>query len=267
MNRKSALFAVVLLLSAPRIASAGWVAKQTTKGEGAGAGQSATLSFDNDLLRIDSEPNPSVIIDIGAGKFTFLNHQKKKHASITFAEVIKMRDQQIAMIKEQLPKMPPEVKKQFEEQLKAMQGGESALKLKATGKKDKVNGYECEIFTFVTTEGEGEACIASKCPGVDVEGFKKAIIKLSDRLAALGGGPGSFTASLQLGKYGIPVRTKQPFKADAKQRVEAVSEMSEIKTTKIDPTRFKVPGDYKEDDLKRVMGLEQAEPAEPSPKP
>src|SRR5207248_2627359 len=117
----------------------------------------------------------SVIIDLEAGRLTFLNHKDKKHASITIEEIIKMRDAQIAQIKAQLPSMPPEVKKQMEDQIKLMEGGEKSadLDVKTTGKKDKVNGYDCEVFKWTGSDGGGEACIATKITGVDPSGFKK----------------------------------------------------------------------------------------------
>src|SRR5882724_872191 len=168
-------FASLVLSSSP--AFAGWTAKQSSTS--GGKTEMADLSFDNDFFRIDSGQNaPSVIIDFGAGRLTFLNHEKKKHASITLEEVMAMRDQQIAMMKKELPKMQPEMRKQVEEQIKLAEGNgkdaKKSLALKDSKKKDKINGYDCEVYTWTAPDGDGEACIAAKAAGVDPASFKKA---------------------------------------------------------------------------------------------
>src|SRR4029077_33966 len=115
-----------------------------------------------------------------------LNHEKKKHAEITLEEVIKLRDQQIEQMEKMLPQLPPETRKQVEAQLKAIKGDgkpKKQLELKSLGKKDKVNGYNCELYTWSAADCDGEACIADKSVGVDPAPFKKATEKMSEKLS------------------------------------------------------------------------------------
>jgi uncharacterized protein DUF4412 len=255
MIRTPSVAATALLLLSGT-AHAGWTAKQSSTS--GGKNESADLFFENDFFRIDPDKTTSVIIDLNGGKLTFLNHERKKHASITIEEVIKLRDQQLAEVKKQLPNMPPEMRKQMEAQIKMMEGeasGKRALDLKDQNKKDKVNGYECKVYTWSATDGGGEACIADKNVGVDPAAFKKATEKLADKLAVLSGGrggPSSF-AMLQLGKHGFPVRTKQKVSYGEKS-IEVVSEMSDIKNAKIEADKFQPPKDYEKSDLANVIG-------------
>jgi hypothetical protein len=238
----------------PGVARAGWTAKLTSSSDG--PKQSAELFFDNDHFRTDAENAPTLIVELNTGKVTILNPKLKKYASVTLDEMVKLRDQNIAELKKQLPNMPPEMRKQLEDQIKLMEGqgakAKKDLALTDQKKKDKVNGYDCNVYTWSAADGDGEACIAEKIAGVDATEFRKATAKLADKLSAISGGPSSY-AMLTLGTHGFPVRTKQKLKLGDKQ-LEVVSEMSDIKTTKLDPAKFQPPKEYAQGDLPSVLG-------------
>jgi hypothetical protein len=250
----SAVVAALLFVAWSGIAHAGWTAKLTSGSQG--PKQSADLFFDNDFFRTDAQNAPTLIVELNTGKVTILNHRLKKHVSVTLDEMVKLRDQNIAELKKQLPNMPPEMRKQLEDQIKLMEGQgkgpKKDLVLKDLKKKDKVNGYDCNLFSWSAPDGDGEACIADKIEGVDATQFRKATAKLADKLAAISGGPSSY-AMLTLGTHGFPVRTKQKMKLGDKQ-LEVISEMSEIKTAKLEPAKFQPPTDYEKGDLPSVLG-------------
>jgi hypothetical protein len=195
-----------------------------------------------------------VVIDLGGGKFTFINHKDKKHASVTVEELADMRNQMLAQMKQQLPNLPPEVKKQVEAQIAEAEGApKPEATPKSTGKSLKVNGYDCTVFAWKEGESANEACISSKLV-IDVKEFSTATTKLSDRLSKATGGKGGsgMFAMLELGKHGFPVQTKRTIK-QGETTIEAVSEISELKTTKLEPAKFEVPKGYEKGDLKSVM--------------
>jgi hypothetical protein len=216
--------------------------------------QTSTLFFEKGLFRVDPDAGSTVVIDLTAGKFTFINHKEKKHASITVEELIKMRDQTLAQMKAQLPNLPPEVKKQVEAQIAEAEGAPKAESIpKDTGKKEKINGYDCNVWAWKQADSANEACIASKL-GIDVKEFASATAKLSDRLSKATGGKGGtgMFAMLELGKHGFPVATKRVIK-QGETTVEAISEISEIKPGKIEAVKFEVPKGYESGDLQSVM--------------
>jgi hypothetical protein len=252
MIREPFAVLIPLMLASPD-AHAGWTAKLTSSS--GGPKQTAELFFDNDWFRTDSEKAPSIIIDLGNGKLTILNHAKKKHATVTLDEMVKLRDKNIQELKAQLPKMQPEMRKQLEDQIKLMEGqgpgAKKDLALKDAKKKDNVNGYACNVFTWSASDGDGEACIADKVGGVDPLAFRKSTEKLADKLSVISGGPATY-AILSLGKHGFPVRTKQKVKLGA-QEIEIVSEMSDIHAAKIAAEKFQAPKEYEKSDLMSVI--------------
>jgi hypothetical protein len=255
MIRTPALMTLIFALTPAASAYAGWTAKQVSKSVGGDAkqvSQKSELLFDRDLFRIDQEDNTSVIMDLSTGKMTMLNHKSKQHASLTLEQMVAMRDQQLAMMKAQLPQMPPEIRKQAEAKLKEIEeSAKLAIAPKSTGKKDKVGAYDCTLYTWTAPDGENEACVATSV-GVDVSGFAKATAKLAEKLSAVGAGSPSF-AMLQLGKHGFPVRTKRTIK-NGGQSIDAISEVSEIKEAKLDAAKFQVPPGYKETDFMTLAG-------------
>src|SRR2546430_13074465 len=92
---------IALALLGSTTAHAGWTAKQTSSTDG--KEESADLYFENDLFRIDPDKSTSVIIDLNKGNLTFLNHEKKKHAEITLEDAIKLRDEQISKMEQNVP--------------------------------------------------------------------------------------------------------------------------------------------------------------------
>lgn len=253
--RKQSLVLAFVVASFPAAAEAGWTAKLTSKSTGTKAEpQISSLYFEKGLFRVDADAGTTVVMDLGAGKFVFINHKDKKHASITVDEMIKMRDQTLAQMKTQLPNLPPEVKKQVEAQIAEAEGAPNPESVpKATGKTQKINGYDCTVYAWKQGPSANEACLSSKL-SVDTKEFAAATAKLSERLNKATGGKAAsgMFAMLELGKHGLAVQTKSTLK-QGENTVETVSEMSDIKAEKVAPAKFEVPAGYEAGDLQSVM--------------
>lgn len=257
MKRIAQLVFVATTCSIPGLAEAGWHAKQIDRSGADKPPQESHLFCEAEQLRVDQPDKNSVIIHLGSGTFTMLDHAKKAYFSITLEEMLGMRDRMMQQMKAQLKDMPPEVQKQMEAQMKAVEGTSSAeaqIQLKATGKKETVHGYSCEVYQWTAPDGVGEACIAHKL-SVDMKPFIAATAKLGDKLAKLTGGkqgPAAF-AMLTMAKQGFPIRTKRSSQVGG-NTVEITSEITSIEAMKIDGAKFQVPKDYARQDMGQMMG-------------
>ncbi|MCK6548063.1 DUF4412 domain-containing protein [Myxococcota bacterium] len=239
---------------APSVAQAGWVATQSSKSIGVGTPipQISKLAYEKNFFRIDNPDDTSVILDLASGKVSLLNHKKKLFAAMTLDDIKKQRDDYLAKARAQLPSMDAQTRATVEAHLAEIEGRtkKDEMKLNPTGAKDKVAGYECTVFRWTSRQGDGEACIAAK-PPLDVVAFTKDMLRLADRLEAIGGGGGVGSFST-LGKQGFPMRTRQTM-MNGSTVLDVVTEITELKEQKVDGTRFHVPGDYKASDAQTVM--------------
>lgn len=256
MNKPLLGLALAFAAAWPTAARAGWTATQTSKSiadKGTPVPQTAKLSCDKSQFRVDQADDSSVIIDLESAKVTILNHSKKQWGAMTLDELKALRDKQIGQMKAALPNLPPEVKKKVEEQLAVLEGKAKKADpgIKATGKKDKVGGLDCAIYTWTAQEGPGEACVATKVPA-EVTAFTKSFTQLSEKLGSISGGAG-MSAIATLGKYGFPVRTRHAL-TNGEVTVEVITETTDIKEAKIDPARFVPPADYAKTDLLSMTG-------------
>jgi hypothetical protein len=257
--RTAQLLAVLAATTFASTAYAGFTAKQDNRSVGAGSipTQSSTLMFEKGMLRMDPDKDSTVVIDMIGGKFSVISHKDKKHASVTIEELVQMQQQTVVQMKAQLgnPQMPPEIKKQLEAQIAELDSpAKPEATPKATGKKDKVNGYDCSIFTWKQMGRDHEACIATKV-GVDVKEFAGSAVKLTERFtkASNGKGGSNMFAMIELAKHGFPVRMKQTIVQGA-TTMEAIQEMREIKAEKIEAAKFEIPAGYEKSDIQSVMG-------------
>ncbi|MBK6683533.1 MAG: DUF4412 domain-containing protein [Deltaproteobacteria bacterium] len=243
------LAAGLLFIAGP--AHAGWYAKQThTSGRGS---QDSEMYYEDHKLRIDNPDKTSVVVELGTGGFTFIDHGKKLVATATLDELIKLRDEMMGQMRAQLKAAPPEVRTQIEKSLddqdKAMK---SDPKMEKTAKTDKVAGISCQIYTWKAPDGDGEACLADK-PGVDMGDFRKDATALGKKLAAMGVGRGATSVPLlQLADYGFPMKNKRTMSMGA-QTMEMTTEIKELKSQKVGGDKFTIPADYQKKTFKELM--------------
>ncbi|MCB9655681.1 MAG: hypothetical protein H6729_16275 [Deltaproteobacteria bacterium] len=247
----------------------GWHAVQSHQTTGSKTTQKSELYYARDKLRINTDDNKtSVVVDIDSGKFTFLDHTQKRYASITFEELVALRDRTIAEMKAQLPKMPPAIRQSIEERLKALEDpkAQATPKLKPLGKRDRIGKFNCERFTWDTTDGSGEACIAKK-PGIDITEFVKASTKLSKRLASLGANSAAGDmAILQLAEYGLPVETRRKMSFGGSE-IETTTTITSLENAEVPETQFAAPKGYGAESFEDLMRSQSQPTSAPAPSP
>ena len=115
---------IVFLLLAVT-ARADWTITQRV--EGAMNANPMTLRIKDDKARVDVGAQVSLITDIASGDSITINHNARVYMRIPAAEAQKVRDTAIGL----KPDAPAD-----------------APQLKPSGKKEKIEGFECEVFTW-----------------------------------------------------------------------------------------------------------------------
>jgi hypothetical protein len=245
--------ALALLFSLPTSAfAAGWTAIQVgASGEG-GGGNESRLFYDEGRFRIDAGQK-SYILEFKAEKFLFIDHGDKKYAAATLDEVIDLQNQLLQMMKRSVAQLPEMQRKMAEAQIAKLEQSAKSKKqpdVKKTGKKETVNGYACEVVTWVDDFGDNEACIADKMP-VDVKDFLAQSATLSKRLAEKGATNATPTQAL-LHLPGFPVRTKRTEKMGP-QQMSSTTEIKEMKAFKAEADTFVAPKAYQKGTLSQII--------------
>lgn len=243
----------VLTFAAPAASYAGWSAKQSHKMGDNGGVQLSEMTYGHHKLRIDNPDKTTIVIDLKSGDFTMIDHDKKQFATVTLEELVKMQNEMLAQMKAQLPNMPEQVRAQVQEQLdKQEKANKADISIKSTGKKDKVAGQACEVFTWEGPEGQVEACMSKKV-SVDVSAFRKDAEKLAKKLKASGVGAGAASmVLLQVADRGFPLRTKRTMKLGP-QAIESTTEVQSMKKDDAPKTKFAAPKTYAKQDFKTMM--------------
>ncbi len=239
---------------APSLARAGWYAKQTHSTHGQPTKQTSELYYEDHKLRIDA-PDQQMILDLTTGTMVLIDPARKSFATVTLDELLAARDQALDQMKARLSSLPKEVRAQVEQQIKAMEASAKAdLDLKRTGRKDTINGFRCEVFSWTGPDGKGEACIASKLP-VDTSGFQKDVEVLRSRLNDKGAGTGAASlALLQLAREGFPVRSRQSMIMGPSE-VMSTAELTEIRAMKVPADKLQAPTGYAKRDFRELSGV------------
>ncbi|HEY5893819.1 MAG TPA: DUF4412 domain-containing protein [Chthoniobacterales bacterium] len=196
----------------------------TQKVDAMGQQNTITMKIKGDKVRVDVNPQISTIVNATTGEVTTLIHAQKM--------VMKMSGDQV---------------KAMAQAATAQMGVAHATKpeVKATGKKDKINGYDVEEYTVTQGNVVSHAWIAKDYPN------GKAVL---DALNALNKGPlkeiagaGAVEASVF---PGLPLKTvvESSGKPATTVFLESVTEET------IDPKQFTVPADYKSMEMPALPG-------------
>lgn len=245
------LSVVLTLLASPAFAS-GWTATQVSRMEGGTGEDRAQMRFAGGRLRIDAGEK-SYIIEMKTGQFTFLDHTQKVYATANLAEIVELQKRLIQAMKAQVPRLPPKMRATALERIaqleKSAKGG-TKPEISRTGKKDVVNGYDCEVVKWKDDFGDNEACIATKLP-VDMKPFLKDSAALADRLAKMGASNATPTQAL-FHLPGFPVRTVRkadlaPGQVTSTTLIEGLKKLSPKKDT------FAVPKAYQQRPLQDLI--------------
>jgi hypothetical protein len=207
--------AASLALLTPLVASAGWHAVQEERAIGDGPDipkepLKSDIYFEDGRLRIDQGPYQTMIYDFAEGRMTMISHPDKQFISQSLDDMKAMKAKLDEARAAQMASLHDDVRKELDEKIKTMEKEKAeANKPKATGKKDKVGKFACDVYAWKSEQGVGEMCVSKK-PGVDLSGFVKATEDFSKRLAAITGeGAGAPGGLVEMARLGFPVRTRR----------------------------------------------------------
>jgi Domain of unknown function (DUF4412) len=210
-------FPLVALLCAAGLARADIVIVQNV----AGAGQTGqmTVKVGGDKVRTDVSPQISTITDTATGAITTLMHAERAYVVISAARARAM----------------------IEAATKAVQQGGASPSAsppppKATGRKDKINGYNAAEYTFSNGNMTATYWISTEFPNATA---------VSDALAKLRKGglvemTRAFAPDLST-LPGVPVKTEVNFNGQ-----KIVTELVSATEETVDPTEYQVPAAYTE---------------------
>jgi hypothetical protein len=206
--------AIAAFLGALLVASAGRADLVVVqKVEGGGISGEQTLRFKNDQARCDVAGAFSLLVDRKSGETTTLSHAQKGYMTVS-----------------------PEAAAAMIARLREARGADAPPALVATGKKEKIGAYECEIFTADIGNVKASYWLAKDYPNYPALLAQMDIIE-SNALAASAGTAAPRTKDLP----GMPMKIVME-RNGQKVTVTFVS----AKEEPVDPAIFKIPGDYKE---------------------
>ena len=200
------------------------------KVEGPGQSGDVTVRIKGDKERIDAPSQPTQIIDGKSGEMTELLNEKKTFIRISAEQM----------------KAAAETINKFEDGKEAA----PARKLTSTGKKETINGYETEEFTYQTPQFKASFWVATKYPDA------VAILKQMEAPFSGVWKPSNMGMPNYTDFSGLPLRTEIS-RGDDKVTTSIVS----IKKDPIGAAEFDIPKDFQE--LKKP--LDTAPPPVQSP--
>lgn len=183
-----------------------------------GAGQSGqvTVKVSGNMVRTDVSAGISTITDASTGNITTLVHARKAYMVISSASAKSMIDQMTKVLQHA--------------------GAGAPAQPLPTGRKDKINGYDAEEYTFNNGMLSATYWVSSTFPNADQ--VKDALTKMSKGTLA------SVTRAFapDLTKLpGVPVRTEMEFGGQ-----KLLTDLVSATVQPVDPSEFKPPADYTE---------------------
>jgi hypothetical protein len=189
------------------------------KVDGAGQSGQMTVTVGTDKVRTDISPQVSTITDTTTGQVTTLMHDQKVYMIIS-ADAEKAMCDQMSKTMQQSGVSP----------------SASPAPPKATGKTDKINGYNAAEYTFNNGIIKASYWVSTEFPNAKM---------VSDALARFSKGSladmtKAFTPDLS-SLPGVPVKTEMEFNGQ-KMTTELVSATEQ----QVDPSIYQVPAAYTE---------------------
>lgn len=241
------------------LAAKGWHAVQSqTSGQN---NRTAHMYYANHQLVMQSEGDPnSMVIDLPTGLMTMIDTKRKVYTQATLKELMALRAKMKAQMQTRLASMPAEMRGNIEKMMKEQEAAEKRpLKIKSTGKKDKISGHSCTYYEWTGPEGTGTACIAKKLP-VSTRGFQTDAKKLVGAMKKSGAGSAAATnlVELQLAEYGFPLKTVRTMKMGP-QEMQTTVIVKKIEAMDVPADKLAAPKGFKKTTFEAFMQL-QASP-------
>lgn len=193
------------------------------KMEGMGQSNEMTIKIKGDKIRTDASPQISTILDTTSGDIITLMHTQKSYMKISAEKTKALMEQMKAMQAQANPGASPS----------------AAPKFVDTGKKEKVNGYDAEIYTSETPTMKFTFWVTRDFPNFAAvqEQMKKLQTAMQNRLGGAATGAVPNTTELP----GLPVKTEMET-GGQKMTTTLVS----AKEDPVSDTDLAIPADYKE---------------------
>jgi Domain of unknown function (DUF4412) len=181
--------------------------------EGAAQNGDVTVKIKGDKERIDAPSQPTRIIDGKTGEMTDLMNDRKSFIKISASQI-----------------------KAAAESMNLTGDKKSASrKLAPTGKKETINGYETEEYTYETSQFKASFWIANKYPDAN------AILKEMQAPIAGAWKPSNMGMPDYTDFTGLPLRTVISVGSN-----QVVTTIVSIKHDPINATEFEIPKDFQE---------------------
>lgn len=197
------------------------------KVEGSHGTNEITMKVKGNKARVDVNPQITTILDAQSGDLITILRDQKKIMRISGERAKAMADMAQAMSKDVIPSQEPP---------------------KATGKKQKVNGYETEEYSTVTPKAQTSYWVATDYPQY------KEIIRQMNVLQS-----GAFAALRKsLPDFhelpGLPLRTE--VKVDG--QTQMTSTLESVDLNPVADSEFAIPGGYSELKMPDFLGGKKA---------
>ncbi len=197
------------------------------KVEGSQGSNEITLKVKGNRARVDINPQVTTLLDAQSGDLTTILHDQKKVMRISGEHAKAMADMAQSMSKDSAPSDQPP---------------------KATGKKEKINGYETEEYATDTPKYHTSYWVATDYPNYK-EILQQMNVLQSGAFAALRKGLPDFRDL-----PGLPLRTE--VKVDGKSQM--TSTIESVDTKPLPETVFAIPGGYTEMKMPDFLGGKKA---------
>lgn len=205
MRILKAFLALVVILSWAAPTSAGWFVQEKSEGE------ISSLYFQNNQVR-DQTGEAVTIMDLAQGRLTMVNPGAKAYWSGPFSDMLKMRDQAMQMMQQQLKQLPPEQRPQAEKAMKEAMGTPNGpapkVEVKKTGQRTVIGGFKADKYEIYSDgqlrEEQWIAPDITTAQELDAKKMKEmmALLAQADGEASYESHP----AVLALWKKGYPVK-------------------------------------------------------------
>lgn len=143
MKTCKALLAALLILGLAAPASAGWLINEKSEGV------INSLYFQNNQVRDQSAESIS-IMDLAKGRLILINPNAKTYWTGPFSDMLKMRDQAMSQMQEQLKQLPPEqrevAQKAMQEAMGKKDGPRPKVQVKKTGQSAVIAGFKAQKY-------------------------------------------------------------------------------------------------------------------------
>lgn len=238
-HRLVGLVTVAVVLSAPAWAEAkDLTIRQKVTTTGVRADSHESMQYWTDKQMVTDTPTTRVIVDVGAETTTVVDKGKQTYFTQTFAEMQQQGEAVRAAMEKQMANLSPQAREMMAKMGVGPGASEAAVTIKATGKSEKIAGYEAKEYAL---EGGPMTGSVWATDALQPPGGIKAREAVSKMVGAM---PGSKWAQAVAGIQGLPLRTTIHSAAGG-QDFSSTTEAVEVSEKSPPAEVLKVPNGFK----------------------